>query len=490
MKKYFLYTMAAMASLALASCDEDFDDWSEAQSNDQESAAAYNVSLTAGPDTSIKMDNAGETLQLVAISSSSDEISGYILNSITVNGMTIEASIDEENCVAVDAAELAKAVESYYFSRAAETRTLEVVTSVSVELSNGDVITAETTTTTATFTDYAVPEASDGYYMLGDWQNWDLANPTVMELQSDGTYMATVTTTSSGDNWYKFYRGDTYSTTEWDSTNSGAIGSITNGDGTLQNLAVYEGDPLYSDGVQTPVISGEGTFEITFDPANLTYTIVRAEARYYLIGNMQAGTGWDITSVECIFYAKGSNTYSYTTKWQSSWDMKFVDSKNLGSWDTAVCWGTEVDGDDSTSGSLTNSNAQSFEAPSAEYYTLTIDMNTQTYEWTLLDNQSPTTYTYVSLIGDFNSWADDVDLVEEENAPHNWYLRTTIDSDGGLKFRADHDWTTSWGTSSSESIGDTYYLSTGSDNITVPAGTYDFYLNDITGLFCIVPVEE
>ena len=38
-------------------------------------------------------------------------------------------------------------------------------------------------------------------------------------------------------------------------------------------------------------------------------------------------------------------------------------------------------------------------------------------------------------------------------------------------------------------IGDTYYLGIGEKNITVPAGTYDFYLNDITGRWSISRVE-
>ena len=119
-------------------------------------------------------------------------------------------------------------------------------------------------------------------------------------------------------------------------------------------------------------------------------------------------------------------------------------------------------------------------------------MNNQTYAWTKLDNQSPTEYSAVSLIGDFNGWGGDIDLAQEGNAPHNWYGRATIPTDGGLKFRANHDWATSWGTSPDDEgkpIGDVYYLGIGEKNITVPAGTYDFYLNDITGRWSICPVK-
>lgn len=59
-------------------------------------------------------------------------------------------------------------------------------------------------------------------------------------------------------------------------------------------------------------------------------------------------------------------------------------------------------------------------------------------------------------------------------------------TDGGLKFRANHDWGTNWG--ASVSIADTFY-GTGvnnGDNIYVPAGTYAVYFNDITGEFAFV----
>ena len=216
---------------------------------------------------------------------------------------------------------------------------------------------------------------------------------------------------------------------------------------------------------------------------NLVYTVKRAEAMYYVVGTPQ---GWSDSDKSCMFYALGDNKYEYTTTWTSNWDLKVWDSKTFGNWD--LCWGSSVDGTRDASGSLINSNAQAFASPAAGYYTLTIDMNTQTYEWTAA---TPSTeYTSVSLIGDFNSWGSDIDLKQVEKAPHNWYGRATIPSGGGLKFRANHDWAVSWGTTDKETaIGDVYYLPAGNDNINVPAGTYDFYLNDITGHWNIVPVE-
>ena len=492
MKKTFLYTTALVASLVLAACDGDYDDWADPTTIAAEDAVSqYGVTVAAGPEATTVMPDEDGTVQLVSLTASSEDIEDFAVRSLTINGEEMDAELSDGCYITVDAEELSKLVETQNNSRAAVARSLEVVSDVSVVLESGDAIYIGESTTTGSFTPAATPDIDEaGYYLLGDWQSWDLTYPTWMTDNGDGTYTATVTTTSSGSNWYKFYMGSYYSSSDWDVVNQGQMGCEENGDDSMSGFIVYEGDPLYADGVQTPTITGEGTFEITIDMNNLTYTIERAESRYYIVGNINNPT-WDSSAcLETMFYAEGGNVYSYTTKWQNSWDLKIWDYNDIGTWDAA--WGTEVDGDDSYSGTLINSSANSFEAPSAEYYTLTIDMGSQTYYWTYLDDQNPTEYTSMSIIGDFNSWGGDIDLAEEVNAPHNWYARITLDTDGGLKFRANYAWDINWGAEESDlTIGDTYYGTTARDgnNITVPAGTYDFYLNDITGMWNIVPVE-
>jgi len=343
---------------------------------------------------------------------------------------------------------------------------LKVAVEYAANLVNGDAVDLGNAEVTTKITTVATPEKDPkGYYLLGQWQNWDANNPTWMTDNGDGTYTATVTT---GD-------GD------WDSINQGAMGCAVNGDNSLFNYVVWPNDPELGE-VQTAVISGAGTYEITLDINNYTYTVKRAEGRYYVVGNPQA---WSTTDMSCMFYAHGANIYSYTTSWTGAWDLKIWDANGFGDW-TKTFGG--INGDGSATGTLIPGGDGAFQSPAAGYYTLTINMNDNSYSWEAV--AEPTEYTSVSLIGDFNGWDGDTDLTQLELAPHNWYARVTIESDGGLKFRADHDWATSWGTTDKETpIGDTYYLEPGDQNINVPAGTYDFYLNDITGRWSIVPVE-
>ncbi len=51
MKKTFLYSLAVLASVTLASCNGDYDDWAKPQHNPEEaSAAKYGITFAAGPE--------------------------------------------------------------------------------------------------------------------------------------------------------------------------------------------------------------------------------------------------------------------------------------------------------------------------------------------------------------------------------------------------------------------------------------------------------
>ena len=487
MKKKLLYCGMLLAGLTFASCNGDYDDWANPQTNAQEAAAAaYGVTVSAGGGANSAMPVSNDTLHLVTFTSNNSEISGYSVRKVTINdSLTIAASV-VGNDVVVSANALDELMQNTYGTRAHKTYSIKVNTDFGANLTNGDAV-AMAGETAATLTTEPTPaEDAKGYFMLGNFQNvgWNLPTPLWMENQGNGIYKATVTTTEAGSNSFKFYAGSHYSSTSWDEVNAGQMGCKTNGDAALSNFVVWSGDKYE---VQTPTITGQGTYDIILDIVNMTYTIKRAEAQYYVVGNMQ---GWSTTDMSCMFSAEGGNIYSFTTKWAGAWDLKVWDFKHFGNFDDA--FGTAVDGDGSASGSLIyGKDCKSFQAPTKEeYYTLTIDMNTQKYTWTKLANQAPTEYTHVSLIGDFNGWGGDVDLTQVAKSPHNWYVRATIEKAGGLKFRANHDWATSWGAKEkNQTIGDTYYFAPGTENINVPAGTYDFYLNDITGRFGIVAVK-
>lgn len=485
MKKHILFGGMLLCAAAFSSCNEDFDNWASPQSNAQgEAAAAYSIKVSPGSQANVVMDNAGETVNIVSVSYEINNLKSITLKSMTIDGKSLDYTYND-GTVTVNAAKLDSLVELATLDRSATPHEVTVKTEWAVQLTSGEAFPTEAETTVRLTPYSSTPEIdAKGYALLGDWQGWNSSNPTWMTEIEPGVYQAVVMTTKE-ENWFKFYKGSGFDEASfpWDAV---ALGCAENGEDTTPNLLAWENDPRFG-GFQTPILRGEGQYVITLDMNKFCYKYEPKETKYYVVGDAQ---GWSPDNKTCLFYAMGSNQYTYTTKWTNQWSLKIWDQDNFGNWD--VAWGGE-NGSTAATGTLTNSNAGAF-GPNENggWYTLVFNMGTKTYEWTAIEE--PTTeYTAISVIGGFNNWSDEgeLDLTQLEKAPHNWYARHTITTDTELKFRANHKWETNWGGDGSAAIDeDTYYVNPGNSNIIVPAGTYDFYLNDITGRWSIAYVAE
>jgi hypothetical protein len=224
---------------------------------------------------------------------------------------------------------------------------------------------------------------------------------------------------------------------------------------------------------------------------------------YYLYANSGGNMKVEApeTSRNYMFYKTAPTTFTYTTFWPNNANGKSV--YNVKVWEreamlagaTTKTWGFEGKATGARQESGTFVQPGQWLGPLTEgWYTLTIEMdeekNIHTYQWTAAE--APTVeYANISLIGTINgtNWDTDFDLTQCAKAPHNWCLLDfELTGDAKLKFRANHNWDTKdWGGDGSQSIAQTVYtLPTGSTDITVPAGVYDFYLNDITGNWTIL----
>jgi len=209
--------------------------------------------------------------------------------------------------------------------------------------------------------------------------------------------------------------------------------------------------------------------------------------KFYVVG---AQPGWSgAQALTALLYPEGADVYTYTTKYTGAWDLKiWAEEDAIGEvWGNA--YGCVTDGDNAQSGTIINVDAQAISAPTAEIYTFTFDKHHMSYSWVKEENQTPAEYTSISLIGNFNDWAGDVDMTQV--TPHNWYVEHTFDIDDvEFKFRANHDWGTNWG--ATWTVASDKFAAVGvggGDNIKCAKGTYRFYINDITSKMCVVPVE-
>lgn len=442
MKKTLLYSLAAMASLALASCAGDYDDWANPQANEKEaSAAQYGVTFANGSEAEGSMADEDGIINLVTVNSTDANVTGFTLKDFKVNGVAVNGTIVGNN-VQVSASELEKLVCEQNKSRASVARDLNVETQVSINLASGDAVSITTKgETTGKFTPTATPQLDEkGYYMLGqvNGNEWDAKSPVWMNKISDGVYQLKVTTTAD-KNWFKFYAGSKFVSDDWTSIDAGALGCKENGSEDAFGYILYNGDSWGK--LQTPVIPGAGTWIVTLDMNNLTYTV--GKPVLYMAGD---ANGWN--QIDVLNGDDGVHFTGYMYLNQNG--FKFCTQPN---WD-----GTNYGADFDTAPDAGNIVI----AEEAGFYQVDVDLSAKTYTLT------PFT---IGIIGNATpkGWDGDTNMTynPEERC---WELKGVTLSDGEMKFRHTNDWSLSWG-------GELDNLTTqNGPNIVVAAGTYDIKL--------------
>lgn len=448
MKKTLLYSLATMASLALASCAGDYDDWANPQANEQEaSAAKYGVTFANGSEAEGSMADEDGIINLVTVNSTDANVSGFTLQDFKVNGVAVNGTM-VGNSVQVSASELEKLVCEQNKSRASVARDLKVETQVSINLASGDAVSITTKgETTGKFTPTATPQLDEkGYYMLGqvNGNEWDAKSPVWMNKISDGVYQLKVTTTAD-KNWFKFYAGSNFVSEDWDSINKGALGCKENGSEDTFGYILYDGDSWGE--LQTPVIPGAGTWIVTLDMNNLTYTV--GKPVLYMAGD---ANGWATND-----YLAGEDGVHFT-------GFMYLNQNGFKFCTQPERKGTNYGADFNTAADAANITM----TEEAGYYKVDVDLSAKTY--TLIP------ITTIGIIGSAspNGWDSDVDMTyvpynAETKALGYWEAKDITLASGEIKFRANDDWAINWG-------GDVNALTQGGGNISVDAGTYDIKL--------------
>ena len=445
MKKTFLYSLAVLASVSLASCNGDYDDWANPQTNPQEaSAAQYGITFTAGPEAECNMPDEDGVINLVTVNSTDANVTGYTLKDLKVNGEAIKGEISG-NSIQVDATELEKILCNENKTRASVASNIKVESKVTVNLASGDAVAINTVgETTGKITTSPTPAIDEnGYYMLGEvnGNDWDATNPVWMTKMSDGVYQLKVTTVKD-KNYFKFYEGSKFESGNWNVINKGVMGCEKDGSEDASGTIYYTGDSWGTP--QTMVIAGKGTWIVTLDMNNLSYSV--GKPILYMAGD---ANGWDHSDV--LNSDDGVHFTGYMYLNQKG--FKFSTQPN---WD-----GTNYGADFDTAPAAADIRM----TEEAGFYQVDVDLSAKTYTLTpftigIIGNATP------------NGWAGDTDMTynPEERC---WELKNVELTDGEMKFRSNHSWddpNPNWG-------GTLDALVQKGDNIKVAeAGTYDIKL--------------
>ena len=424
MKKTLLYSLAVLASVTLASCNGDYDDWANPQANEQEaSAAKYGITFAAGTEAESSLPDNDGIINLVTVNSSDADVTGFTLKDLKVNGEAIKGKING-NSIQVNATELEKILCSQNKSRASVARDINVESKVSVNLASGDAVAISTVgETTGKLTPTATPAIDEqGYYMLGHLNgkaDWDNTDPIWMNKIAEGVYQVKVTTEKE-ENWFKFFAGSNFISGSWDDINKGALGCKENGCKDGSGYIYYNGDSWGE--LQTMVIPGAGTWIVTLDMNNLRYSF--AKPVLYMAGD---ANGW--SHIDYLSSEDGVNYTGFMYLNQNG--FKFCSQPN---WD-GTNYGGAFFGQESDNIIMDETEG---------YYKVDVDLSTKKY--TLTEIKS------IGIIGSAapNGWDSDVDLTyvpynKETKEGRYWEAKNIKLKAGECKFRANDAWDMQWG---------------------------------------------
>lgn len=496
MKKLSLYISIALAGLFMGSCSEDFKDWADPQTNPQEDAITipgFTATAAQAIDFASVTTDSVNTFSL----SSAALPEGFTLANarleLTPQGVenatktTVNTDLNGKGAVA----DLAPVVESAYGKRPTA-RTFDAQVYVNA-VKDGQAVLIDAGKINLVMTPKA-PFIDTNYYLVGQMTDWSLNTKfkfthSDADVYEDPVFTIMFTTTDDNQYWKIIPQGNVDAGNIWAVENNpkGVVGVEKDGDDAMSGTLLTTTSK--GEKANAGKIAKAGIYQMTINMMDYTYSIKQIAPEYYLVGALQS---WSDQNMSCLMTAETAMVQNFTTKWTGDANMKIWLGSDFGKWDNAF-GSASGDGVNTAEGKLKAGGGAIVCPEKGAYYTFTADFSTMTYKWTKLANQNPTEFKNVSLIGVGGKWNDGDDIDLKQEAPHNWYLAKQEIPAGGLKIRADHKWRDdgNWGFAEGqkyESKG-TLITSGGSNNIPVPAGTYNIYFNDITGAYAFVRVK-
>lgn len=496
MKKLSLYISIALAGLFMGSCSEDFKDWADPQTNPQEDAITipgFTATAAQAIDFASVTTDSVNTFSL----SSAALPEGFTLANarleLTPQGVenatktTVNTDLNGKGAVA----DLAPVVESAYGKRPTA-RTFDAQVYVNA-VKDGQAVLIDAGKINLVMTPKA-PFIDTNYYLVGQMTDWSLDTKfkfthSDADVYEDPVFTIMFTTTDDNQYWKIIPQGNVDAGNIWAVENNpkGVVGVEKDGDDAMSGTLLTTTSK--GEKANAGKIAKAGIYQMTINMMDYTYSIKQIAPEYYLVGALQS---WSDQNMSCLMTAETAMVQNFTTKWTGDANMKIWLGSDFGKWDNAF-GSASGDGVNTAEGKLKAGGGAIVCPEKGAYYTFTADFSTMTYKWTKLANQNPTEFKNVSLIGVGGKWNDGDDIDLKQEAPHNWYLAKQEIPAGGLKIRADHKWRDdgNWGFAEGqkyESKG-TLITSGGSSNISVSAGTYNIYFNDITGAYAFVEVK-
>ena len=451
MKKIFLYSLAVLASVILASCNGDYDDWAQPQHNPQEEAITI-PGFTATPVVQ-SIDCSNVTTDSVSIFTLSEAAlpEGFTLDNARLEIIpqgednaiikTVNASIEGKAAVA----DLSEVIVYYYGKRPIAHSFVAHVYLNAVK--NGDAVLIDAGKFNLEMTPKS-PFIDSGYYLVGDMFNaegvdgWNTVSEkqafkhSARDVYDDPVFTITFETKEADQYWKIIPKKNIDAGTFWA---DGVVGPKENGSISI------EGD-LTNVGPGAGRIKEPGKYMLTLNMMDYSYTI-KPVPELYMKGDANGWDGYD--------YLAGDDGVHFTGfMYLNQNGFKFT---------TAPDWsGTGYGENFSTAPDAGNIVM----TEPAGYYKVEVDLFEKTYKLTPI--------TSIGIIGAATPGGWDAETPLTYNKTERcWEVQDIKLKAGDCKFRANNAWAMQWGYD-----GEKFVFSTNAPQVQfVPeAGTYDIKL--------------
>ena len=454
MKKIFLYSLAVLASVILASCNGDYDDWAQPQHNPQEEAITI-PGFTATPVVQ-SIDCSSVTTDSVSIFTLSEAAlpEGFTLDNarLEINPQGEDNAIKKNVNTSIEGkaavADLSEVIVSFYGKRPIAHPFVAHVYLNAIK--NGDAVLIDAGKFNLEMTPKS-PFIDSGYYLVGDMFNaegvdgWNTVSAKQAFMHSDKDvyddpkFTITFETKKADQYWKIIPKKNIDAGNFWA---DGVVGPKENGSSSM------EGD-LTNVGPGAGIIKEPGKYVLTLNMMDYSYTI-EAAPELYMKGDANGWDGYD--------YLAGDGVHFTGFMYLNQNGFKFT---------TAPDWsGTGYGANFDTAPNAANIVI----TEPAGYYKVDVDLSAKTYTLTSI--------TSIGIIGDAapKGWDSDVDLTyvpynKETNEGRYWEIKDIKLKTGVIKFRANDGWDINWG-------GELDNLTSKGNpaNIAVEEGTYDIKL--------------
>ena len=451
MKKIFLYSLAVLASVILASCNGDYDDWAQPQHNPQEEAITI-PGFTATPVVQ-SIDCSNVTTDSVSIFTLSEAAlpEGFTLDNARLEIIpqgednaiikTVNASIEGKAAVA----DLSEVIVSFYGKRPIAHSFVAHVYLNAVK--NGDAVLIDAGKFNLEMTPKS-PFIDSGYYLVGDMFNaegvdgWNTVSEkqafkhSAKDVYDDPVFTITFETKEADQYWKIIPKKNIDAGTFWA---DGVVGPKENGSISI------EGD-LTNVGPGAGRIKEPGKYMLTLNMMDYSYTI-KPVPELYMKGDANGWDGYD--------YLAGDDGVHFTGfMYLNQNGFKFT---------TAPDWsGTGYGENFSTAPDAGNIVM----TEPAGYYKVEVDLFEKTYKLTPI--------TSIGIIGAATPGGWDAETPLTYNKTERcWKVQDIKLKAGDCKFRANNAWAMQWGYD-----GEKFVYSNNAPQVQfVPeAGTYDIKL--------------